>query len=61
MILDGKFDDAIKLCDSVLAKPNLHPQIKTVTESLKDNATKAKASGAKPAGQPAGPKQVDIK
>jgi tetratricopeptide (TPR) repeat protein len=61
LILDGKYDEAIKVCDTVLALPNLHPQIKNVTDGLKDGATKAKAAGIKPQGQTGGPKQVEIK
>jgi tetratricopeptide (TPR) repeat protein len=58
--LAGKNDEAIAVCTTVLAAPNLHPQIKQVAEALKDGATKAKASGApKPAA--GGPQQVEIK
>jgi tetratricopeptide (TPR) repeat protein len=59
-VLDSKNDEAIALCDKILAAPNLHPQIKAVTTQLKEGAVKQKASGLKPnAG--AGPKQVEIK
>jgi tetratricopeptide (TPR) repeat protein len=40
---EGKNDEAIALCDKVLAEPNLHPQIKAAAQGIKDNATKAKA------------------
>lgn len=59
-VLAGKNDEAVALCDKVLAAPNLHPQIKQVTQGLKDTAVKQKAAGAKPA-TPAPVKQVEIK
>lgn len=43
----GKNDDAIALCDKILADPQLHPQIKQVTQSVRAAAMKAK--GAPPA------------
>ena len=43
----GKNDDAIALCDKVLADPQLHPQIKQVAQSVRATAVKA---GGKPAG-----------
>jgi tetratricopeptide (TPR) repeat protein len=39
----GKFDEAIAICDQVLAEPNLHPQIKAAAQGIKDSCTKAKA------------------
>lgn len=38
----GKNDEAIALCDQVLAEPNLHPAIKAAATNIKDIATKAK-------------------
>lgn len=38
----GKNDEAIALCDKLLADPNLHPQIKAVAESVKKAAAAAK-------------------
>jgi tetratricopeptide (TPR) repeat protein len=38
----GKNDDAIAICDKLLADPNLHPQIKAVAENVKKLATAAK-------------------
>ena len=38
----GKNDEAIALCDKLLADANLHPQIKQVAQGIKDAATKAK-------------------
>ena len=38
----GKNDEAIALCDKLLADPNLHPMIKQVAENVKKNATAAK-------------------
>jgi tetratricopeptide (TPR) repeat protein len=48
----GKNDEAIALCDKILADPQLHPQIKAVTQNVKQAATQAKGKGA-----PAPPKQ----
>jgi hypothetical protein len=48
----GKNDEAIALCDKVLAEPNLHPAIKQVATNIKAAATKAK-----PAAPAAPPKQ----
>jgi tetratricopeptide (TPR) repeat protein len=36
----GKKDDAIALCDKILATPNLHPAIKQAAQTIKDNASK---------------------
>ena len=41
----GKHDEAIAICDKVLADAQLHPQIKQVAQSIKAQA--AKASGKK--------------
>jgi predicted Zn-dependent protease len=38
----GKNDEAIALCDKLLADPQLHPQIKTVATQVKNAATAAK-------------------
>jgi tetratricopeptide (TPR) repeat protein len=35
----GKHDEAIAVCDKVLADPQLHPQIKQVATSIKNQAT----------------------
>ncbi len=43
--LSGKNDDAIALCDKLLAQPNLHPMIRQVAENVKKAA--AAASTAK--------------
>lgn len=37
----GKNDESIALCDKLLAKPNLHPQIKQVVTQIKTNAANA--------------------
>ena len=44
----GKNDDAIAICDKLLADPQLHPQIKQVAEGVRAAAIKAggKAGGA---------------
>jgi tetratricopeptide (TPR) repeat protein len=39
----GKYDDAIAVCDQILAEPNLHPQIQSAAKSVRANATAAKA------------------
>lgn len=36
----GKKADAIAVCDKLLAKPNLHPQIKAVVTNIKTNASR---------------------
>ncbi len=51
---ENKYDDAIALCDKVLAMPNLHPGIKSMAENQRAKALKAKESAAKPA-TPAAP------
>jgi tetratricopeptide (TPR) repeat protein len=38
----GKNDEALALCDKLLADPNLHPQIKTVAETVKKAAQAGK-------------------
>jgi tetratricopeptide (TPR) repeat protein len=43
----GKYDEAIAMCEKVLAQPNQFPQIKQIAESIKAGATRAKAA-AKP-------------
>jgi len=46
----GKFDDAIALCDKVLADAQLHPQIRQVAQNVRAAAIKAggKAAGSDP-------------
>jgi tetratricopeptide (TPR) repeat protein len=46
-VQSGKNDEAIAICDKVLADPQLHPTIKSVAEGLKASAVKAKGAGAK--------------
>jgi tetratricopeptide (TPR) repeat protein len=41
----GKNDEAIAICDKLLADPQLHPQIKQVATNVKNDATKAKGNG----------------
>jgi tetratricopeptide (TPR) repeat protein len=36
----GKNDEAVAVCDKVLANPQLHPQIKAVAQNIKAQATK---------------------
>jgi len=43
----GKYDDALTLCDKLLADPQLHPTIKKLTLDVKARATKAKGAPAK--------------
>lgn len=59
----GKYDDAIATFDKAAAMPNAPAQVKQIAEAKKQEAMKAKASGAKP-GAPAPastPGQVEIK
>ena len=37
----GKNDEAIALCDKVIAFPNVHPQIKGVATAIRGAAVKA--------------------
>lgn len=39
----GKNDEAIALCDKLLAQPNLHPQLRQILTGIKTQATAAKA------------------
>ena len=43
----GKNDEAIAICDKLLADPQLHPTIKQVATQVKNAATAAKAKGGK--------------
>jgi tetratricopeptide (TPR) repeat protein len=43
----GKNDEAIALCDKLLADPQLHPQIKAVTTNIRADAVKAKGGAGK--------------
>jgi tetratricopeptide (TPR) repeat protein len=43
----GKNDDAMTMCDGVLATPNLHPAIQNACNNIKKAATAAKASAGK--------------
>lgn len=45
LVLGGKPDEAIAVCDQILAEPDLHPQIGAAARSIKANATVAKAHG----------------
>jgi tetratricopeptide (TPR) repeat protein len=40
----GKNDEAIAICDKLLAKPDLHPTIKRFASQIKDDATRAKGA-----------------
>jgi len=43
----GKNDEALAICDKLLADPQLHPAIKRLAVGVKTIATQAKAAGAK--------------
>jgi len=43
----GKNDDAIAICDKLLADPQLHPTIRRVAEAVKTKATQAKSGAGK--------------
>ena len=38
--LAGKNDEALAICDKLLADPQLHPQIKAVATNIKNAASK---------------------
>lgn len=48
----GKNDDAIALCDKVMADPQAHPQVRQVAQAVRATAIKA---GGKPTTPPAAP------
>jgi tetratricopeptide (TPR) repeat protein len=41
----GKNDEALAICDKLLADPQLHPTIKQLAQSVKTKATQAKSGG----------------
>ena len=43
----GKNDEALAICDKLLADPQLHPAIKQVAQGVQKMATQAKAAGGK--------------
>jgi len=43
----GKNDEALAICDKLLADPQLHPAIKQVAQAVKAKATQAKGGGGK--------------
>ncbi|HJT86692.1 MAG TPA: tetratricopeptide repeat protein [Bryobacteraceae bacterium] len=43
----GKNDEAIAICDKLLADPQLHPQIQAVAKDIKAKATQAKGGAGK--------------
>lgn len=45
----GKYDDAIALCDKLMADPNMNPAIKQVAQAERVRALQAKGGGAAPA------------
>ncbi|HWB87101.1 MAG TPA: hypothetical protein VG675_23360 [Bryobacteraceae bacterium] len=58
---DGKNDDAIALCDKIMADPQAQPSIKSAAKGVRDTATQAKSGGAKPAPSNNTVPQVEIK
>jgi tetratricopeptide (TPR) repeat protein len=46
----NKLDEASDAFDKALATPNISPQVKSIAQAKKDEATKRKAGGAKPPG-----------
>jgi tetratricopeptide (TPR) repeat protein len=57
----GKPDEAIGVLDKLNTVPDLNPAIKNAAQGERNNALKLKSGGAKPAGTPAPPPQVEIK
>ena len=43
LVVSGKPDEAIAVCDQVLAEPNLNPRIQAATKSIRASATVAVA------------------
>lgn len=43
----GKNDEALAICDKLLADPQLHPTIRQLAQNVKARATQAKSSGGK--------------
>jgi tetratricopeptide (TPR) repeat protein len=56
----GKNDEAIALCEKVMADANAAPQVKQVAQAVRASAMQNKNGGAKPA-TPAAPAQVEVK
>ena len=60
-VAGGKYDDAIALCEKVMAIPDAHPQVKQVAQATRAMAMQQK-SGNKPAATtPAAPPQIEVK
>jgi tetratricopeptide (TPR) repeat protein len=51
----GKYDEAIAVCDKLLAMPDLHPRIREVVRGERARATRAKGVGKPPAPETAAP------
>jgi tetratricopeptide (TPR) repeat protein len=45
LVMTGKSDDAIAVCDKILAEPNLNPRIQSAAKSIRASATVAKGQG----------------
>ena len=45
----GKFDEAIALCDKLMAQPDLHPTIRQYAQAERARAFQAKGGAAPPA------------
>lgn len=50
---ESKYDDAIALCDKLMAEPNLHPAIRSIAQAERARAIQSKNGGQKPAAAPA--------
>jgi tetratricopeptide (TPR) repeat protein len=49
----SKFDEAIAVCDKVMAQPNLHPQIRQYAQAERARAIQGKGGGAQQGAAPA--------
>lgn len=50
---ENKYDDAIALCDKIMAEQNVHPTIRSIAQAERARALQSKNGGAKPAAAPA--------
>jgi tetratricopeptide (TPR) repeat protein len=53
--LEGKNDDAVAICDKIMADQQVHPQIRQVAQAIRATAIKAGAKNTTPPAPPAAP------
>jgi tetratricopeptide (TPR) repeat protein len=51
----GKYDDAIAICDKIMADTSVHPQIRQVAQAIRATAIKAGGKNTTPPAAPAAP------